>query len=457
MKEKRENWASRLGFLLASAGSAIGLGNLWGFPYKLGKNGGFAYLLVYLLAVAAVGCVIMLAEFALGRRSGKSPVGAYRALDRRFAWNGWVASLAPFIILTFYSVLGGWSLKYFLAYAFDLLGGSPFAGMSGSGYFSAFISSWQSVFFHAVFMALCALVLYRGVAQGLERACKLMMPGLFALLLVVIVRSVTLPGAAEGLKFMFKPDFSAFRGGGFGKVLAAALTQMFFSLSLGMGVLITYGSYTDKKTNLVKSALCVPLFDTLAAVLAGVAIMPAVFAFGLDPASGPSLLYITLYDVFESMAFGPLFGMLFYALVFFAAFTSAISLLENSVAHLVDETPLRRKKAVVWVGLCVFALGVPSALGYGPWAGVTLPTLTGEMLQILDWVDYVGEYIMLTLGSLALCVMVGWVSGPEALIQEIEQEGAVFRAKRLWSCMLRYVTPLLIAFTFLCATGVLPL
>ncbi len=453
METKRESWASRLGFLLTSAGSAIGLGNLWGFPYKLGKYGGFAYLLVYVIAVLTVGCVVMLAEFALGRRAGKSPVGAYRDFDRRFAWNGWIASIAAFILLSFYSVLGGWSLKYFLAYGYALLGGNAFGGMSGSEYFGAFIGGWQSVFFHAVFMLLCALVLYRGVAQGLEKACKFMMPALFALLLLVIARSVTLPNAAEGLRFMFKPDLSAFRNGGFGRVLAAALTQMFFSLSLGMGALITYGSYSDKKVNLVKSALSVPFFDTLAAVLASVAIMPAVFAFGQDPAAGPSLLYVTLFSVFDSMAMGSLFGMLFYALVFFAAFTSAISLLENSVAHMVDETPLGRKKAVVWVALAALVLGVPSALGYGPLSGVTLPTLTGEMLQILDWVDYVAEYVMLTIGSLVLCVMAGWVTGPKALLAEIGQEGVAFRTGRLWCFMLRYVTPLLIALTFLCATG----
>ena len=456
MENKREGWASRLGFLLASAGSAIGLGNLWGFPYKLGKNGGFAYLIVYIAVVAMVGCIVMLAEFALGRRTGKSPVGAYRALDRRFAFNGWIASLASFIILSFYSVLGGWSLRYFFAYLLDCLGAADVGSVGGAEYFSAFIGGWGSLWYHLIFMAICGFVLYKGVAKGLEKMCKFMLPALFVLLLIVVVRSVTLPGAVEGLKFMFRPDFSVFaEPGGFGRVLAAALTQMFFSLSLGMGVLITYGSYTDKATNLAKNAVTVPVMDTLAAVLAGLAIMPAVFAFGLDPESGPSLLYITLHEVFANMGFGSFFGMLFYAAVFFAAATSGVSLLENSVAHVVDETPLKRKPATVWTSLAAFVLGIPSALGYGVLGDVRLPTLNGQWLQILDWVDYFGEYIMLTAGSFLLCVFIGWVKGSDGLVQEIKSEGCAFRTQRLWTFMLKYVTPLLIAFTFLCAGGFL--
>ena len=332
-------FGSGFGFLMAAVGSAVGLGNLWGFPYKMGANGGFAFLILYLILVVFVGYVIMMTELALGRKTGKGVVGAYKALSKKYAFIGWMGAIAPWLILSFYSMLGGYCIKYAVANLGDLFGASWGIGDANSGeYFGAFTSDMvQTVIFSLIFVVLTVLIVRGGVSGGIEKFSTVAMPALLIMLVIVIIRSVTLPGASEGLAFMFKPDWSAFEGTGWITVLAVAGGQMFFSLSLGMSIMIAYGSYLPKDQNLERSALVIPFADTLVAIMAGLATMPAVFASGLEPSQGPGLLFITLQTVFHSMGgFGPFFGFLFYTLVFIAAITSSISLLEGISAVAMD-------------------------------------------------------------------------------------------------------------------------
>lgn len=450
---KRASWGSNFGFLMAAVGSAVGLGNLWGFPYKLGKNGGSAFLIIYILLVISVGTVVMVGEFALGRKTRLGPVGAYRTLDKRFTFNGWFGVIAAFVILSFYSVLGGWAMKYFITYVMEIFG-SGFNEMSGGDFFSSFTSSIpQSLFFHALFMAVTALIVIGGVQKGIEKSSKIMMPALFIMLLLIIVRSLTLPNAMKGVEFMFKPDFSVFADGGFFRVTAAALSQMFFSLSLGMGALICYGSYLNEDSNIPRDAMIVPILDTVVAIMAGLAIMPAVFSFNLDPQQGPSLLYIVLREVFANMPGGAIFGCIFYLLVTFAAVTSSISLLEVSTSYFVDEKGMGRKKSTIIAAIGTFLLGIPTALSFGLLGDVTLPALNGDMLGILDWMDYISEYVLMTLGALIMCIYIGWVKKPQFIIDEVEKTGIVFTHKKLWSFMIKYVTPILVFITFITAAG----
>ncbi len=450
----RGTWGSNFGFIMAAVGSAVGLGNLWGFPYKLGKSGGFAFLLVYLIFVVTVGVVVILGELAIGRKTKLSPVGAYRAMDKRFTFNGWFGILAAFVILSFYSVLGSWSLKYFITYVLEIFG-AGFNGMSGGDFFGAFVSDpVQSIIYHTVFMALTGVIVLGGVQAGIEKYSKVMMPALFVLLVVIIIRSVTLPGAMAGVEFMFKPDFSFLsNASSFFSVVSTALAQMFFSLSLGMGAMVAYGSYLGKDSNLVKNSMIIPALDTLVALMAGLAIMPAVFATGIDPASGPSLLYITLREVFSHMAGGAIFGAIFYLLIVFAALTSAISLLEVSTSYFVDEQKWTRKKATLVAGAATFVVGIPTALSFGVLSKVRLPALNGQMMEILDWMDYLGEYVLMTLGAFVMCILIGWVVKPEKCIDEIEANGVKFPLKHVWSFMIKYVTPVFVLMTFLTSAG----
>ena len=323
-------FGSNFGFLMAAIGSAVGLGNLWCLPYRMGANGGFAFLLLYLILVVFVGYVILMSELALGRNTGKGVVGAYRTLSEKYAFIGWMGLIAPWLILSFYSMLGGYCIKYAIANLGDLFAASwGVNGMDSGEYFSAFTSDMlQTVIFSLIFVFLTVIIVRNGVSGGIEKFTTIAMPALFVMLVIVIIRSVTLPGASEGLAFMFKPNWEAFKGSGWVSVLAVAGGQMFFSLSLGMSIMVTYGSYLPKDQNLERSALVIPFADTLVAIMAGLATMPAVFAMGLKPGSGPGLLFITLQTVFDSMgAVGPFFGFLMYALVFIAAITSSISLL----------------------------------------------------------------------------------------------------------------------------------
>lgn len=438
-------WGSSFGFLMAAVGSAVGLGNLWGFPYKMGMNGGFAFLLIYLILVALVGIIICLAELSLGRKSGKGVVGAYNSIDRRFQFVGWFGWISPLLILGFYTMLGGYCIKYAIANLGDLFhAGWGVGGADSQAYFAEFYSDQlQTTVFSLIFVLLTILIVRGGVSKGIEKFSTVAMPALFVLLLIVIIRSVTLEGAGEGLEFIFKPNFEPFKGSGWISVLAAAGGQMFFSLSLGMGITITYGSYMKKSENLERNAMLIPISDTIVAVMAALAIMPAVFAAGLDPASGPGLLYVTLQTVFQAMgAAGPIFGFLFYLLVFIAAITSSIALLEAVNSVIMDKQIEKGKKhnrsKVTWtMGAIVAAEAVfismdgmgsndfPQIFGQGTW---------------LDSFDLISEGILMPLGALIMAVIFGWIR-PGYTDDEIALDSGGFRLKNYFHFCIKWIVP----------------
>jgi len=436
--EQREQWGSRIGFILAAAGSAVGLGNIWKFPYMVGANGGGAFVVIYLAIVFTIGVSVMLAEFAIGRNAGLNAVGSFKKI-RGGAWPlvGWMGVIAGFIILSFYGVVAGWTLAYMVK-SFTGLIAIAAEGKAGDA-FGAFVSNpTQVILWQAIFMFMTIWIVYKGIGSGIEQYCKWMMPGLFVILLVLIFRSVTLEGAGKGLEFYLKPDFSKVHGG----VFLAALGQGFFSLSLGMGCMITYGSYLSKKEVLPSSAVTVSFLDTAIAFLAGLVIFPAVFAFGVEPGAGPGLTFITLPSVFAKMAGGMIWSALFFFLLFLAAITSAISLLEVCVAYFKDELGWSRSKAAWLLGLVIFLLGVPSALSLGG----HIPQVAGK--DFLDAMDFLSSNILLPLGGIFISLFVGWVwlDGAE---KEVTNNGTIpFGLMTAWVWICRVVAPVAIGYIF---------
>lgn len=443
-------FGSRFGFMMAAIGSAVGLGNLWGFPYKMGANGGFAFLLLYLVLVIFVGFVIMLTELALGRKTGKGVVGAYESLSKKYAFIGWMEAIAPWLILSFYSMLGGYCIKYALSNLGDLFGASwGIGGMDSGEFFGEFTTDMvQTVIFSLIFVILTVIIVRGGVSGGIEKFSAVAMPALFILLVIVIIRSVTLPGASEGLAFMFKPDWSAFKGTGWIKVLSVAGGQMFFSLSLGMAIMIAYGSYLPKDQNLENSALVIPFADTLVAIMAGLATMPAVFASGFEPGQGPGLLFVTLQTVFNSMGgFGPLFGFLFYSLVFIAAITSSIALLEGIAAVAMDKAIEKgkkpnRKKIVTILGI---SIGITASLVSLDGLGANgFPQFFGQSTW-LDSIDLIAEGILMPLGACycAIVIPTSWVD------EEATLNGAQFKTKTFYDFCIKFIAPVMMVMVLL--------
>ncbi|MBS5334059.1 MAG: sodium-dependent transporter [Clostridiales bacterium] len=443
-------FGSSFGFLMAAVGSAVGLGNLWGFPYKMGANGGFAFLVLYLILVVFVGYVIMISELALGRKTGKGVVGAYEALSKKYAFIGWMGAIAPWLILSFYSMLGGYCIKYALANLGDLFGAGWGVGDADSAaYFSEFTSDMmQTVIYSLIFVILTVLVVRGGVSGGIEKFTSIAMPALFVMLVIVIIRSVTLPGASEGLAFMFKPDWSAFEGTGWITVLAVAGGQMFFSLSLGMSIMIAYGSYLPKNESLERNALVIPLADTIVAIMAGLAIMPAVFASGLEPTQGPGLLFITLQTVFSKMGgLGPIFGFLFYSLVFIAAITSSISLLEGITAVAMDKAIEKGKKpdrkklsTILGISIAITATLV-SMDGLG---ANGFPQFFGQSTW-LDAIDLISEGILMPLGACYCAIII-----PTQLVdEEVSLNNAKFHTKGFYDFCIKFVAPVMMVLVLL--------
>ena len=433
----REHWGSRIGFILAAAGSAVGLGNIWRFPYITGKYGGAAFVLVYLAIIFVLGFSVMLAEMAIGRKAQLNAVGSFQKL-RGGAWPivGWMGVLAGFMILSFYAVIGGWTIKYFI-WSFTGLMGDAAAGKAGEVFGGFVTNTPQVIIYQAIFMLMTIWVVYKGIGEGIEKYCKILMPSLFVILLILIARSVTLEGAGKGLEFYLKSDFSKITGESF----AAALGQAFFSLSLGMGCMITYGSYVDKQTTLPSAAIQVCIIDTSVAILAGLAIFPAVFAFGVDAGAGPGLTFVTLPSVFAKMPGGPVWSALFFLLLFIAALTSAISLLEVVAAYVIDKGWTRSKAA--WVmGFLIFALGVPSAMSL---AGA--PKIAGK--DFLDAMDFLSSNVLLPLGGVFIALFVGWFWTADAR-KEVTNEGThPFGIMELWIWVCRVVAPLGILYIFI--------
>ena len=460
-KHHRGEWGSNLGFLMAAVGSAVGLGNIWAFPYKMGASGGFAFLVIYLILAATIGFSIMLCELAIGRRAGRSVLVSYQQAGGKMGtFLGFLAMLSPFLILSFYTVLGAYCMEYMSLNLADLaFGVAAMAGMSGGDTFSAVrVNQFGAVAFTFLFIFICFLIIRGGIKDGIEKFNKVGMPALFIMLVIVIVRAVTLPGAGEGLAFMFAPNFAPLKDDFF-KVLSKAGGQMFFSLSLAMGITVTYGSYLSKKESLIKNSLIIIISDTIVAILAGMAVLPAAFALGGAGAEkkGPALLFITLQDVFNAMGpTGPLFGILFYLLVILAAITSAIALLEVLVTFLSDRVALKghtpdRKKLVTIVCLVVFAeAALVAADGLGA-NNLWIPfNETGRNLGAswLDFMDFISEGVAMPLGALLMSIWIGWFVGPKMVRDEVELEGHRM-GSRLYSFFnfcIKFIVPIAMAF-----------
>ena len=460
MAQERGNWGSNIGFLLAAIGSAVGLGNIWGFPYKMGKSGGFTFLIIYLLLAVFVGFVIMMGELAMGRKTGKGTIGAYQELSKKFKWVGWLAVFSPFVIMSFYSVLGAYCMEYLALNLSNL----AFAGaevMTGADLFGAMLTNpFGSLMFTVLFMLICYLINRGGVSGGIEKFNNVGMPALFVMLVIIIIRSLTLPGAVEGLKFMFVPGYAVAAGfieeaPGFLTVLATAGGQMFFSLSLAMGAMITYGSYLNKQENLVQNSVIIVVADTLVATMAGLAVIPAAVAtYGPSAAlSGPKLLFITLQDVFQAMGtVGPLFGVVFYLLVLIAAISSAISLIEVISTYFMDRAASKgkqgnRSKIVFWVCIAIMVEAAVVAIdGLGS-NGMWVPLqnsfgIIGEFNDCwLDFMDCLSEGIAMPLGALRMSIMVGWEIKPKPLLDEI-QLGSKAKIAGFFSICMKFVVPL---------------
>jgi len=444
---ERDRWVSKMGFILAASGSAIGLGNLWKFPYMAGANGGGAFVFVYLLILLLIGSTVMIAELTLGRHTQLNAWGAYRKIREKWAWVGGMGILAAFLIMSFYIVVGGWAVKYLLSAltgALNITDAEVLGGM-----FGGFVSAPAApIVYAALFLLATFAIVYGGIGEGIEKASKIMMPALFIFIVIIAIRSMTLPGAKEGIAWFLVPDFTKINA----SVALAALGQVFFSLSLGMGCMVTYGSYLDKETNIAESGLVIPLLDTMAAFLAGLAILPAVFAFGFEPGVGPGLMFVTLPAVFSQMPAGQLFAIIFFILVIFAALTSAISLLEVIVSYLVDEKKMGRKFAAAIGAAGIFILSIPASLSIGPWSNIHIIGARG----FFDSFDFLASNIMLPLGGLLLCIFVGWVWGTDNAIKEITNDGRVkFEMAGVWSFLVKFVAPVAIALVFASSLGLI--
>jgi len=437
----RGAWKSRFGFILAAAGSAIGLGNIWRFPYVVGENGGAAFVLIYLGFVFLIGAPVMLSELALGRRTERNPVGAFASLAPGSVWRfvGLLGVITGVGILSFYGVVAGWTVGYF----FKMVGGTfkqPMSADATAAIFSGFVSNWMvACGLLLTFLVLTALIVWRGVSDGIELMSKILMPILLLLLVVLAARSVTLSGAGPGLRFYLTPDFSKVTP----QTFPTALGQAFFSLSLGMGAMITYGSYIGKRDNLVGAAGWVCLSDTMIALLAGLIIFPALFHAGLNPASGVGLVFQVLPPLFATLPAGQLFGAAFFLLLTIAALTSTISLLEVPVSYLIDEFRWSRGKAVLVTSLGTLLLGLPSALAFG--AVGFFSSLPGVGLDFLTLMNIIFGNYSLSLGSLLLAVFVGYRWGVAGAAQEIEQEGVRFGLRPAWAFLIRFLCPVAVA------------
>jgi NSS family neurotransmitter:Na+ symporter len=436
-----------MGFVLAASGSAVGLGNLWKFPYMTGANGGGAFVFFYLLFILLIGATVMIAEITLGRHTQLNAWGAYRKVKEKWAWVGGMGILAAFLIMSFYIVVGGWAIKYLLSSLTGALNIADAAALNNI--FGAFVGQTLApILYAALFMLITFSIVYGGIGKGIERASKIMMPTLFIFIIIIAVRSVTLPGAQEGISWFLVPDFSKINA----SVALAALGQVFFSLSLGMGCMVTYGSYLDKSSNIARSGFTIPLLDTVIAFVAGLAILPAVFAFGFEPAQGPGLMFVTLPAVFSQMPAGQIFAIIFFILVIFAALTSAISLLEVITSYLVDEKQLKRNLAAAIGALGIFILAIPASLSVGPWANIHI---IGER-GFFDSFDYLSSNIMLPLGGLLLCIFVGWVWGTDKAIKEITNDGSIkFALAGVWSFLVKFIAPVAIALVFASSLGLI--
>ncbi|MBE6685965.1 MAG: sodium-dependent transporter [Ruminococcaceae bacterium] len=444
MSEKRSSFTGKLGFVLAAAGSAVGLGNIWRFPYLAAQYGGGIFLLVYIILTLTFGFSLMAAEIAIGRKTGQSPIGAFTALGKKYAIVGYIGAAIPALILPYYSVIGGWVLKYMVGFVTG-----EGKAMATDGYFGAYISGpSEPVAWFIVFITITAFIVILGVNKGIEKVSKVMMPVLIALTIFIAVYTIcTMDGAIEGVKYYILPDFKKFSF----KTVVAAMGQLFYSLSIAMGIMITFGSYMKKDISIEKSIHQIEIFDTGVAFLAGLMIIPAVYAFsGLDGMnSGPGLMFITLPKIFETMPGGNIIGVVFFVMVFFAALTSSISLMETVVAVFQDRFKMDRIKATLLVLVISVSLGLISVFGYSIWSDFTL-----FKMQMLDFFDFLTNSLMMPICALLTCIVVGYCIKPKALIEELEIGGR-FRSKLLFKVMICGIAPVCILLILLSSFGVI--
>ncbi len=434
MEQKRSSFSGKLGFVLAAAGSAVGLGNIWRFPYLAAKYGGGIFLLVYITLALTFGFALMTAEISIGRKTGLSPIGAFKTLDKRFTFVGYLGALVPMIILPYYSVIGGWVTKYLFVFTTGL-GNATVA----ETYFDSFVgSAVEPLGWFFLYLALTAIVVLLGVEKGIEKVSKVMMPVLIVLILGISIYALCQPGAIDGLLYYITPNFADFSV----KTVLAAMGQLFYSMSIAMGIMITYGSYMKKDVNLVSSVKQIELFDTGIAFLAGLMVVPSVFAFsGGDRSAlqaGPGLMFKTLPKVFNSMPAGNLIGTAFFALVLFAALTSSISLMETVVSVCQDKFKWSRKVSCVVVFLVAVALGIPSSLGNGVWGSIKFLGM-----NFLDFFDFISNSVIMPIVALITSIFVGYVIKPKSIIEEVEVS-AKFKNKALFVTVIKYIAPVCI-------------
>ncbi len=415
MSNQREQWGSKLGFILAASGSAVGIGNIWKYPHMAGQNGGAAFTVVYLVCILVVGLSIVIAEFVIGRRTQLSPVGAFETLAPKtnWKWVGFLGVASAFVILSFYGVVGGWIMKYIIISVtggFKELAGDPAA--AGSVFNNFITGTWSPIFFQVIFMTVCIWVIVNGVKGGIEKWSKIMMPLIIILLGALAVRGMTLPGGMEGISFLFNPRFEDLTASS----VVLALGHSFFTLSLGMGTMITYGSYLGRKQNLLNSALWVIALDTAIAMLAGVAIFTTVFALGANPAEGPGLIFVVLPSVFPQLDAGTLWGTLFFFLLFMAALTSAISILEVVTAYFIDQKGWTRKKATIRFGLVITIVGAFCSFSLG--GGINITEFLG--MSFFDFMDYLSSKYMLPIGGMLTAIFVLKKWGVDHFIEELK-------------------------------------
>lgn len=465
-KQTRGSFTGSIGFVLAAAGSAVGLGNIWRFPYLAAKDGGGVFLLCYIILALTFGFTLLTTEIAIGRKTGQSPLTAYKVINKKMGWVGVLACIIPMLILPYYSVIGGWVLKYMLAF----IGGNAHATVD-SGYFGGFITStWEPVIWFLVFLIATVFVVYKGVDSGIEKLSKVLMPILILLIIGIAVFSLTLSHTDEngitrngiqGLMVYIIPNFEGMTFKQFLVILTDAMGQLFYSISVAMGIMITYGSYVKKETNLVKSVNQIELFDTLVAFLAGLMIIPAVYTFmgheGLS-ASGPSLMFKSLPKVFGAMGgIGTFIGIVFFIAVFFAALTSSVSILEAIVSSTMDKFGFSRKKSTIVIAVITLIIGLAVCFGYNIfYFEAVLPnTPAGSNCQILDILDYISNYCLMPIVSIATCILIGWIVKPKYVIDEITLGGAKFARAKLYVVMVKVITPILLLFLLLQALGIL--
>ncbi len=444
--KKRDGFSSKFGVIAAAAGSAIGLGNIWRFPYVLGNNGGAAFLIIYLIAIVGIGIPVMLSEFSIGRMTQRNAFGAFKQLKPKSAWYlvGIMGILAAFLIMSFYSTVAGWTMEYLYQAITHQFQGQDTVSLDL--HFKEFIASGtMPVIWQMIFILLTSLIVVMGIKNGIEKSTKILMPMLFVIIIILVIRSITLTGAGQGLRFLFTPDFSKITP----MVILEAIGQAFFSLSIGMGVLITYGSYIQKDDNLIKSAVFISLSDTLIALLSGIAIFPAVFAFGIEPNSGPGLVFITLPNLFNQMPAGYIFSIFFFILLLIAALTSSISLLEVVVAFVTEQFHWKRKPVAFVLSFVFIITGLLSTLSLGSWSHIKV-----FGLNFFDLFDWTSANLLLPLGGLLIVIFTGWVLNRKALQKEILNG----EEKRQWlfnvfMFSVKYISPVILFIMFLFGLG----